>query len=307
MEPGSAVVRQVWKAIGTIGGSGSWPTGSGALTWSGGTGTYVADNGNILEFFRVTGTIPTTNMDITGGTRTFHIDSFPPENLSATAPVCNYPAYFGTTGGTQGAIQANDTFYVSASEPRGIVAGSPAPGTDSFNLTIAWSGGTPLVNVEAVINRDRTDTYGWDLVEQGSRMPFAILKETIRAIDAQVAAGGGGGGTPPGAFNSFGAFGTNWANVGGAYATAQYAYASGSGEVQLRGFVYKTTGTSTNGETIVSALPSSPINMRPASTLVFNFEGERFAIRSNGVITWEGTTGSTPGPISFDGITFRSG
>jgi hypothetical protein len=301
----SVTVRQILKANGTIGGTGGFGAAE-VLSWSGGgAGVYVADNGTQLEFYRTAGPIPSVGTVISGvsdGTvPTFTVESYPAENLSVTQPVASYPAYFSTTGGTQGAINAGDTFKVAGDDSAGVVAATNM-GADSFELTAGWAGVT-ATNVEAVVNRDKTDNFAWDLVEQGSRIPFAILKGTIRAIDAQVALGGGGGGTPPLSFTTF-TLAANWANVGGVWAPAAYAYAAADDAVILKGYVNRT-GAATNGEPIVAA-GGLASGRRPAERLLFSFEGERYAIRTDGSITWEGVTGGTPGPISFSGVTFRA-
>lgn len=300
VQNGSATVRQVWKAFGTLGGVGGFGAAE-AISWpGGGVGVYVTDNGSSIQFYRTSGPNPAVGTVISGASDgsipTFTITSFPAENLSATAPVAAYPALFSTTGGTQGAILSGDEFFISG-EPIGVV--SATIGSDSFDLTSAW-GGTTLTNVEAVVNRDRTSNFGWPLVEQGSRIPFAVIKEALRQIDADVqAGGGGGGGSPPTSWTTL-TLQSPWVVSASESVSAQCRREPATQSTRLKGLIW-TNGSTVSTNSVIVASGGIPSTMRPLYRVDFAFIGERFSIETNGSIIYrtEDQTNVIPGKVAL--------
>ena len=304
VQSGSATVRQVYRAnISATNGIAYSPNPGEAVTWSGGAGFLVSENGSIIEFYRTSGSNPAVGSVIDGNTSNAQrtIGSFPSENLSVTSPVAAYPAAFATSA-TQGAIATNDEFFITG-QPVGYVSGTI--GSDSFDLISAWAGTSPLTNVECVINRERTSVFGWPIPIQGSRLWLDVLAQALRQIDEDLNAGGGGGGTPPSAFASL-TLVAPWQNVPG-YAVTAYSWMPGTDSVQIQGMIDTNGSTVSSGSVIVSS-SGLPTGRRPLSRQDFSFGAEWFSVHPNGSITFEtyAQTNVVPGYISLSCGTFRA-
>lgn len=299
VENSSATVYQIWQAVGLV--SGGPYQAAEPLSWGvDGVGVYVTDSGSTIDFYRTSGSEPAVGNTILGGNSgaSLTVASFPSENLSVTAPVAAYPARFADSP-TQGGVTGNHELYISAAEPKATIGTTDR---DFFTLSAPW-GGSTLTNVECVINRSKTTYRGWDLIEQGSRIPFVILKQVIRDIDAWSNTITGSGG--PTAWTTL-AFETGWQNVSDLSeprTALSWCYQPTTDTVHVRGFIEANVATGPT-EIVSSAngFPASP-NRRPPKRLDLFLGTVHVAIHPDGSITYEGP--STQPLICFNNVSFR--
>ena len=301
---GQTKVRQ----IGELNGVASAPFSNGEdLSWTGGAGRHVRDTGSTLELYRTSGVVPSVGLTITGSGdvgsgvpgsgSTFTVSSIPVENLSLTTPRAAYPANYSTSGGSQGSISSNDEF---------VIAGQPIQkvgtvGVDEFDLAMVW-GGDPLVNVEAVIHRDRTVNKGFLLPKTGSRVPFGVIEETIRLIDLEFSLLTS---SPPSDWELL-TLVTPWipiTDVSEPRPSLSWSHEPNGQVVRLKGYI-ETSGLASPNTNIVAA-GGLPVGKRPLERLDYDRAGVRFSINPDGSIKYRGPL-TTPSPTSFNDITFRA-